>query len=315
MIEVIDKLKNEISKVIIGHESTIETLILGLLCKGHILLEGVPGVGKTMTINTLSKAIGLDFKRVQFTPDLLPSDIIGAEVYNSKTAEFRVKKGPIFTNILLADEINRAPAKVQSALLEAMQEKQVTLADETHLLSKEFFVLATQNPIDTGGTYSLPEAQLDRFMMQAFVSYNTIEEEIEISRRISLEKFDEVNQVMDIEVLEKLQNMVKDIHIDPEVEKYMMSIVFATRYPKDYGLDELDSLIRFGVSPRSSIDLHKVSRAYAMLQGNEFVTPLDIISVCKSVLSHRIILSYEAEAQDMSASDVIEKIINKIPLP
>lgn len=315
MISSIEKLKKEISKIIIGQEQVIETLILGLICKGHILLEGVPGVGKTMMINTLSKAIGLDFKRVQFTPDLLPSDIIGAEIFNAKTSEFKVKKGPIFTNILLADEINRAPAKVQSALLEAMQEKQVTISDETNSLPKPFFVLATQNPVDNSGTYSLPEAQLDRFMMQAQVTYNTIEEEMEVSRRIALEQNDKIQQVLSLEELDCLQNEIKTVHIDPQIERYIMDIVFATRYPAKYNLEELEPMIQFGGSPRSSIDLHKVSRAYAMMHGQTFVTPLDIISVCKSVLRHRIILNYEAHSQNITVDDIIEKIIKTIPLP
>ncbi|MFT7003855.1 MAG: MoxR-like ATPase [Sulfurimonas sp.] len=315
MIEVISELKKEISKVIVGHSSIIDSLIVGILCEGHILMEGVPGVAKTTTINALSKALGLKFSRVQFTPDLLPSDIIGAEIFNPKTSEFIVKKGPVFTNLLLADEINRAPAKVQSALLEAMQERQVTIAEETFLLPRPFFVLATQNSIESGGTYTLPEAQLDRFMMKIFTNYNTKEEETEIGRRIALETSEEINAVMDEETLRGLQKKVKTIHLDPPVEDYITDIVFATRDPKAYGLEEYAHYIKFGASPRCTIDLHKTSRAYALMNDRDYVTPVDVASVCKEVLRHRIILSYEAEADGVTVDYIINKLLETIPLP
>ncbi len=315
MVEVLQKLKDEISKVIVGHTSMVDALIIGLLCEGHILMEGVPGVAKTTTINTLAKALGLNFGRVQFTPDLLPSDIVGAEIFNPKMGEFVVKKGPIFTNLLLADEINRAPAKVQSALLEAMQERQITIAEDSYQIERPFFVLATQNPIESGGTYALPEAQLDRFMMKIFVGYNTKEEEMQIARKISLGTSEKVEKVLDVETLRALQEKIKSVHVDLEVEEYMADIIFATRNPKNYGLDELMPLIRFGASPRSSIDLHKASRAYAMINERDFVTPVDVASVCKEVLRHRIVLSYEAEAQNVTSDQIINKIIEKLPLP
>jgi MoxR-like ATPase len=315
VIDVLNKLKKEVSKVIVGHSSIIDSLIIGILCEGHILMEGVPGVAKTTMINTLAKALGLEFGRVQFTPDLLPSDIIGAEVYNPKSSEFIVKKGPVFTNLLLADEINRAPAKVQSALLEAMQERQITIAEESFILPRPFFVLATQNSIESGGTYSLPEAQLDRFMMKIFVKYNTKEEEVQIARRISLGTCETVERVLDKEILQNLQQKIKTIHIDPPVEKYMIDIIFATRDPKAYGLEELAPYISFGASPRSSIDLHKASRAYALIQGRDYVTPVDIASICKEILCHRVILSYEAEAEEITIEYVLNKILETLPLP
>lgn len=315
MIEELDRLKTEISKVIVGHSHLIDSLIIALLCEGHVLIEGVPGLAKTTTINTLTKALGLSFGRVQFTPDLLPSDIVGAQIYNPKNCEFSTKKGPIFTNLLLADEINRAPAKVQSALLEAMQEYQVTIAEETFLLPRPFFVLATQNPIESSGTYALPEAQLDRFMMKIIVGYNTKEEEIEIAKRISLGKQGKIEKVLDAATLFTLQEKVKSIHVDAEIESYMADIIFATRNPSAYHLDVLIPWIRFGASPRATIDMHKASRAYAMVCGRDYVTPVDVAFVCKEVMRHRIILSYEAEAEGKIVDDVIDKIIETLPLP
>ncbi len=315
MIAELQHLKTEISKVIVGHSSLIDSLIVALLCEGHVLIEGVPGLAKTTTINTLAKALGLHFGRVQFTPDLLPSDIIGTQIYNPKSGEFMTKKGPIFTNLLLADEINRAPAKVQSALLEAMQEYQVTIAEESFKLERPFFVLATQNPIESVGTYALPEAQLDRFMMKLVVGYNTKEEEMLIARRISKGECESVVHVMDAEMLLALQERVKAIHVDAQIEVYMADIVFATREPKAYGLAHLSELIRFGASPRATIDLHKASRAYALLCGRHYVTPVDVATVCKEVIRHRFILSYEAEAQGVRVDDVIDKIIEALPLP
>ncbi|MDD3344101.1 MAG: MoxR family ATPase [Sulfurospirillaceae bacterium] len=315
MVEELQHLKTEISKVIVGHSSLIDSLLIALLCEGHVLIEGVPGLAKTTTINTLAKALGLQFGRVQFTPDLLPSDIIGTQIYNPKSGEFITKKGPIFTNLLLADEINRSPAKVQSALLEAMQEYQVTIAEESFKLERPFFVLATQNPLESVGTYALPEAQLDRFMMKLVVGYNTKEEEMLIARRISKGEGESVSKVMDAPMLLALQQRVKAIHVDEQVEAYMADIVFATREPKAYGFAELESFIRFGASPRATIDLHKASRAHALLCGREYVTPVDVATVCKEVIRHRFILSYEAEAQGVQIDDVIDKIIEALPLP
>ena len=315
MLSKIEALKHEISNVIVGHSELINSLIIGLMCKGHILIEGVPGVAKTTTINTLAKTLGLTFGRIQFTPDLLPSDIIGMEIFNPKLQEFSTKKGPIFKNIVLADEINRAPAKVQSALLEAMQEKQITIGEHSYLLPSPFFVLATQNPIESGGTYSLPEAQLDRFMMKLILSYNTKEEEKEIIRRASASLMHSVATIFTHEDLEELFEVIQHIHIDPEVEEYLVDIVFATREPLSYNLTSIAPLIRFGVSPRSSMDLHRASKAYAFLQGRDYVTPVDIASVCKNVMRHRLILTYEAEAQGVIADDIINTILATLPLP
>jgi len=314
-MEVLHALRSEISKVIVGHSKLIDSLIIALLCEGHVLIESVPGLAKTTTINTLSKALGLMFGRVQFTPDLLPSDIIGAEIYNPKSGEFIVKKGPVFTNLLLADEINRAPAKVQSALLEAMQEYQVTIGDESLKLPRPFFVLATQNPIESTGTYSLPEAQLDRFMMKLIVGYNTKEEEIVMAHNVALGIKESIATVLDSETLLSLQNQLKSIHIDPQIETYIADIIFASREPKTYGLANLENLIRFGASPRATIDLHKAARAHALLLGRDFVTPVDVASMSKDVMRHRIILSYEAEAQGITTDVLIDKLIETIPLP
>jgi len=315
MNEKIVELKNEISKAVIGQESMIDALLIGLLTSGHILLEGVPGLAKTTTVKALSDALDLDFKRVQFTPDLLPSDIIGAQIYNMKTADFSIKKGPVFTNLLLADEINRAPAKVQSALLEVMQERQVTIAEDSFKIQHPFLVLATQNPIEQEGAYALPEAQLDRFMFKIVVGYNTKEEEYEIASKVANNSFEEVKAVLTLEDLEILRAEVQNIHMDKELEDYIVNIVFASRHPKEYGLDELSDLIQFGASPRATIDMFKAVRAKAYLRGNEYVTPVDIALIVKDVLRHRIILSYEAEAMNITTDEIIAKIIKKIPIP
>jgi len=315
MNEKIVELKNEISKAVIGQESMIDALLIGLLTSGHILLEGVPGLAKTTTVKALSDALDLDFKRVQFTPDLLPSDIIGAQIYNMKTADFSIKKGPVFTNLLLADEINRAPAKVQSALLEVMQERQVTIAEDSFKIEHPFLVLATQNPIEQEGAYALPEAQLDRFMFKIVVGYNTKEEEYEIASKVANNSFEEVKAVLTLEDLEILRAEVQTIHMDKELEDYIVNIVFASRDPKEYGLDELSDLIQFGASPRATIDMFKAVRAKAYLRGNEYVTPVDIALIVKDVLRHRIILSYEAEAMNITTDEIIAKIIKKIPIP
>jgi MoxR-like ATPase len=312
---MIERIKDEIKKVIVGQDAMIEGLLIGLLCDGHILLEGVPGLAKTTTVNTLAKTLGLKFKRVQFTPDLLPSDIIGTQIYDPKNNEFRIKKGPVFTNLLLADEINRAPAKVQSALLEVMQEKQVTIGDETFKVEKPFLTLATQNPVEQEGAYSLPEAQLDRFMLKIVVGYNTKEEEVAIARRIANNTSEDVQKVATVEDLIRLKEEIAKIHIDKEVEEYIADIVFATREPLSVGLDKIKEYILYGASPRATIDLYKVSKASAYIRGRDFVTPVDIANFAKEVMRHRIILSYEAEAEGISSDYIIEKVIEKVDIP
>ncbi len=311
----LQNVKDEISKLIVGQTAVVDSLLIALICEGHVLLEGVPGLAKTTMINTLSKTLGLGFGRVQFTPDLLPSDIVGAQIYNPKDSQFETKQGPVFTNLLLADEINRAPAKVQSALLEAMQERQVTIGENSYKLPYPFFVLATQNPLESEGTYSLPEAQLDRFMMKLNVTYNTKAEEIEIAKRVAYKRKIDIEKVMSADELEDLKSRLDSIHIDPEVEEYMADIVFASRNPEDYGLEELKELIKFGASPRGTIDLHKASRAKALLSGRDYVTPVDVVFVSKEVLRHRIILGYEAEADEITTDDILDKIIETLPIP
>ena len=315
MNQKILQLKEELKKAVVGQEAMIEGLIIGLLSDGHILIEGVPGLAKTTTINALSKALGLDFKRIQFTPDLLPSDIIGAQIYNPQDHSFSIKKGPLFTNLLLADEINRAPAKVQSALLEVMQERQVTIAEETFKIDAPFLVMATQNPIEQEGVYALPEAQLDRFMMKLVVNHNTEEEELEIMRKGATKGFTEAQKVLSIEDLHVLQAALDNIHIDKELEKYIIQIISATRNPERFGLESLKENIMFGVSPRASIDLYKASKAKAFLRGNDFVTPADIGYVVHDVLRHRIVLSYEARAKGMTSDEIISKIVETLPIP
>jgi len=315
MTTKITKLKEELHKVVIGQEAMIEGLLIGLLSDGHILVEGVPGLAKTTTINALAKTLGLDFKRIQFTPDLLPSDIIGTQIYNPKDHTFSIKKGPLFTHLLLADEINRAPAKVQSALLEVMQERQVTIADETFTLEKPFLVMATQNPIEQEGVYTLPEAQLDRFMMKLVVSHNTEEEELEIMRKGATKSFEAVQKVLSIEDLCALQEELEKIHIDPELEQYIVQLVTATRTPEKFGLESISQNIMYGVSPRASIDLYKAARAKAFLRGNNFVTPADIGYIIHDVLRHRIVLSYEARARGIKTDEIITKIIETVPIP
>jgi len=312
---IISNIKNEISKVIIGQGDMVDAILIGLLTNGHILLEGVPGLAKTTTVKTVANVIDLDFKRVQFTPDLLPSDIIGAQIYDMKTGEFKIKRGPIFTNLLLADEINRAPAKVQSALLEVMQERQVTIADDSFLVEAPFLVLATQNPIEQEGAYSLPEAQLDRFMFKIVVGYNTKEEEYEIAKRVSANEIFEMNKVIDKNTLRDLKKEVLKVHIDKELEEYIVDIICATREVENYGLEEIKDYIQFGASPRATIDMFKAVKAMAFIRGNDYVSPIDIALVAKNVLRHRIILSYEAEAMDIKVDDLIQKILEKIDIP
>jgi len=311
----IEELKQELKKSIVGQEEMIEFLIIGLLTDGHILVEGVPGLAKTTTINALSSALSLDFKRVQFTPDLLPSDIIGAEIYDHQNSIFKIKKGPLFTNLLLADEINRAPSKVQSALLEAMQERQITIGDESFNLDTPFLVMATQNPIEQEGVYRLPEAQLDRFMMKLVVDHNSYDDELEIMRKASRDSFEEVKNIMSLDDLNILKDELKNIHIDLELEKYIVTLISATRNPEKFGLESLKNIIAFGASPRASIDLHKACRAKAFIRGNSFVTPTDIGVVVHNVLRHRVVLSYEAQAKGIKSDEVISDILKTIPIP
>ena len=315
MISKIQNIKKEVSKVVVGQEKMIDGLLISLLCEGHILIEGVPGLAKTTTVNALAKSLGLDFKRAQFTPDLLPSDILGAEIYDPQNNSFKIKKGPIFTNLLLADEINRAPAKVQSALLEVMQEKQVTLGDATFKLETPFFVMATQNPVEQEGVYQLPEAQLDRFMFKLVVDYNTKEEELEIARRISSGKFEEINPVITKEDLVEIKNAIKNVHVDAEVEEYMIELVNATRNPSEYGLPELENFIQFGASPRVSIDMFKAVKAMAFLRGKDFVTPVDVAFIAKELMRHRIVLTYEAEADGITTDEIIQKVLETVAIP
>lgn len=308
----IQSLKNEISKVVVGQNAMVDALLIGLFSNGHILLEGVPGLAKTTTINALSSALGLDFKRVQFTPDLLPSDIIGTQIYNPVKNEFALKKGPIFTNLLLADEINRAPAKVQSALLESMQERQATIGEESFMLPSPFLTLATQNPLESEGVYNLPEAQLDRFMMKIVVGYNTKVEELEIARRVTLGTLQKPNPILSIQDIVTIKDEIKSVHIDKEVEEYMVELIYASRESQKYGFGEL---VAFGASPRGTIDLFKASKAHAYLKGKDFVSPVDISMVIHNVLRHRIVVSYEAEARQISSDQVIDKILRSVDVP
>jgi MoxR-like ATPase len=279
------------------------------------LVESVPGLAKTTAINTLAKTLGIDFNRVQFTPDLLPSDLTGAQIYNPKTGEFSIKQGPIFTSLLLADEINRAPAKVQSALLEVMAEKQITIDGASFKMNEPFLVMATQNPVEQEGTYQLPEAQLDRFMMKTVLDYNNFDEELEVVNRVVMNDFEDVNQVANANDILKIRDELKNIHIDIEVKKYILEIVFATRYPAKYGLEDIAEFIEFGASPRASIDLLKASMANALIRGNDFVSPVDINAVAVKVLQHRLVLNYQAQAENISSKSVIEKILQTIKIP
>ena len=311
----VDLLKSEMSKVIVGQNSMIDRLLIGLLGKGHILLEGVPGLAKTLAINTLSKAISGSYSRIQFTPDLLPADVIGTQLYNVKQSKFSVKKGPVFANFVLADEINRAPAKVQSALLEAMQEKQVTIGDTSFKLDEPFLVMATQNPIDQEGTYPLPEAQVDRFMLKTIISYPNIEDEKSIMRANLQNSLSSVKSVVTLKKIMTAQKTVREVHMDEKIESYILEIIFATRYPEKYGLSNLKPLISFGASPRGSINLALASKCYAFINRRGFVIPDDVRAVVFDVLQHRIGISYEAEAENMSSVDIITKIVNEIEVP
>ncbi len=311
----VEKIKNEISKVIVGQNYLIERLLIGLLADGHVLLEGVPGLAKTLSVSTLSKILSVKFQRIQFTPDLLPADLIGTLVYNPKTSDFTVKKGPVFANIILADEINRAPAKVQSALLEAMQECQVTIGEETFVLDKPFIVLATQNPIEQEGTYPLPEAQVDRFMLKLRITYPNKQEEKEILERMAIsEEKPEVSSIVTAEDILRAKKVVEKVYIDDKIKDYILDLVFATREPHAYNID-VDDYISFGASPRASIALTTAAKAYAFLHGRGYVTPQDVKSIGMDVLRHRVIITYEAEAEEMTSEDVIRKIFDEVEVP
>ncbi|THD69472.1 MoxR family ATPase [Robertkochia marina] len=311
----VDVLTKEMTKVIVGQKHMVERLLIGLLGQGHILLEGVPGLAKTLAINTLSRAVHGSFSRIQFTPDLLPADVIGTLIYNIKENDFSIKKGPIFANFVLADEINRAPAKVQSALLEAMQEKQVTIGDETFKLDKPFLVMATQNPVEQEGTYPLPEAQVDRFMLKTVIDYPKLDEEQMIVRANLKGGFAEVKPVVTLEQILNAQAAVREVYMDEKIEKYILDIIFATRYPEKYGLSELKPLISFGASPRGSINLATAAKCYAFIKRRGYVVPEDVRAVVMDVLRHRIGITYEAEAENISSEDLINKVVNAIEVP
>ncbi|MBQ9254946.1 MAG: MoxR family ATPase [Bacteroidales bacterium] len=311
----IQTIKNEVGKSIIGQKEMLDRLLIGLLADGHILLEGVPGLAKTLAISSLAKSIDADFSRIQFTPDLLPADVIGTMIYNPQNSDFFVKKGPIFSNFVLADEINRAPAKVQSALLEAMQERQVTIGDTTYELEKPFLVLATQNPIEQEGTYPLPEAQLDRFMLKVVVTYPNIEEERQILRQKLAMTIPSITSVASKENIIRAREVVKQVYIDQKIENYVTDIVFASRYPEQYKLEKIKPFIAFGGSPRASICLALASRAYAFINRRGYVIPEDIIAIAPDVLRHRIGLTYEAEAENITSIDIVNEIINRVDVP
>jgi MoxR-like ATPase len=312
----VNLLTQGMDQVIVGQKHLVESLMIGLLADGHILLEGVPGLAKTLAIKTLASLIDAKYSRIQFTPDLLPADVIGTVVYSQKREEFTVKKGPVFANFVLADEINRAPAKVQSALLEAMQERQVTIGSETFSLDKPFLVMATQNPIEQEGTYPLPEAQCDRFMLKVKIGYPKKEEEMKIvAAHLSNSIHQELKPVMTVDEILDARSVVKQVYIDEKIEKYIVDIVFATRYPDTYGLDDLKNMISYGASPRASINLALAARAYAFLKHRGYVIPEDVRAICPDVLRHRIGLSYEAEAANLTTEEVIAEILNKVEVP
>ena len=311
----VTNLTSGMDQVIVGQKHLVDTLLIGLLSDGHILLEGVPGLAKTLAIKTLAQLIDADFSRIQFTPDLLPADVVGTMIYSQKDEKFNVKKGPIFANFVLADEINRAPAKVQSALLEGMQEKQVTIGSQTFQLPTPFLVMATQNPIEQEGTYQLPEAQVDRFMLKVIIDYPTIEEEKRIIRENITGKMPEVRAVTSAAEIIKARDVVREVYIDEKIEQYIADIVFATRYPDRYGLKDMKSMISFGGSPRASISLAKAARAYAFIKRRGYVVPEDVRAVAHDVLRHRVGLTYEAEASNITSEEIVRKIINKVEVP
>ncbi len=311
----VDMLMMEIGKVIVGQKYMVERLLIGLLSNGHVLLEGVPGLAKTLAINTLANAIDAKFSRIQFTPDLLPADLTGTQIYNQKKDEFTVRRGPIFANFILADEINRAPAKVQAALLEAMQERQVTIGDETFKMEEPFLVLATQNPIEQEGTYPLPEAQVDRFMLKLVISYPNLEDERLILRQNISKNYPKVEKMLKPEDIINARSVVKDVYIDEKIEKYILDIIFATRFPEQYGLGKLKNLISFGASPRGSIALAMAAKAYAFIKRRGYVIPEDIRAICHDVLRHRIGITYEAEAENVRSEDIINEVLNSVEVP
>jgi MoxR-like ATPase len=312
----VDDLMDEIGRVVVGQRYMIERLLIGLLADGHVLLEGVPGLAKTLTVSVLSDAIGTDFQRIQFTPDLLPADLLGTLVYNQKQGTFSIKKGPIFTNIILADEINRSPAKVQSALLESMQERQVTIGERTFPLDDPFLVLATQNPIEQEGTYPLPEAQVDRFMLKIGVDYPSRDEELEIMRRMArTDERPDIRSVASPEQILRARDVLNDLYVDERVEQYIVDLVLASRYPADHGLDDLTPLVEYGASPRASINLNLAARAHAFLKHRAYVTPEDVRAVALDVLRHRIVVTYEAEAEQVTSVDIVDRILNAVEVP
>lgn len=311
----IDLLVQEMEKSIVGQRHMVERLLIGLLGRGHILLEGVPGLAKTLAINTLSKAVKGSFSRIQFTPDLLPADVIGTMIYNIKENDFSIKRGPVFANFILADEINRAPAKVQSALLEAMQERQVTIGDTTFPLDDPFLVMATQNPVEQEGTYPLPEAQVDRFMLKTIIDYPRLSEEQMIIRQNLQGKPAEIRPVVTLKQILQGQQMVREVYMDEKIERYILDIVFATRYPEKYGLSELKPLISFGASPRGSINMANAAKCYAFIKRRGYVIPEDVRAIVHDVLRHRIGLTYEAEAENVTTEEIINRIVNEIEVP
>jgi len=311
----VDLLIMEMNKVIVGQKHMIERLLIGLLGNGHILLEGVPGLAKTLAINTLAKAIDAKFSRIQFTPDLLPADVVGTMIYSVKDNDFTIKKGPVFANFVLADEINRAPAKVQSALLEAMQERQITIGDTTFKLEEPFLVMATQNPVEQEGTYPLPEAQVDRFMLKTVIDYPKMNEEQLIMRQNLTGSYDNVNAVASVEQINRARQAVKEVYMDEKIEKYILDLIFATRYPEKYNLPDLKGLISFGASPRGSINLAMAAKCYAFIRRRGYVIPEDVRAVVHDVLRHRIGITYEAEAENITSEDIINKIVNEVEVP
>lgn len=311
----IELLERELGKVIIGQQQMLERLLIGLLSQGHILLEGVPGLAKTLAIKTLAEAVHAKFSRIQFTPDLLPADLIGTMIYNQQDHKFTVKKGPVFANFVLADEINRAPGKVQSALLQAMQERQITIGEHTYRLEEPFLVLATQNPLEQEGTYPLPEAQLDRFMLKVIITYPSKTDEQQIMRMNVNDTFGKVQPVLQTDILLRARNVVREVYMDEKIERYILDIVFASRNPKEYKLDKLSSYISYGGSPRASINLALASKAYAFIKRRGFVIPEDVRAICYDVMRHRIGITYEAEADGVSAEDIIREILNTVEVP
>lgn len=313
--EKINAVYAEVGKLVIGQRYMVNRLLIGLFTNGHILLEGVPGLAKTLTVNTLSRVLNLNFQRIQFTPDLLPADLIGTMIYNQKNGHFEVKKGPIFSNLILADEVNRSPAKVQSALLEAMQEKQVTIGETTHKLDKPFLVLATQNPVEQEGTYPLPEAQVDRFMLKVYVDYPSKAEELEVMRLMTSQSYtDEINPILTREDIFAITKAIVNVEMKPQLEEYIVELIFATRRPAEYGLQDIGEYIQFGASPRATINLHRAAKALAFLDGRDFVMPEDIKDVAYDVLNHRIILNYEAEADGITPRMIVDTILKKVPI-